>query len=240
MNPSPVIVSPVSRSIEVRDPRTSRLFYHDVLGFEITEDDHSIQAVSGPARLQLGAPGNSPGNSAMVFFETNDVAAMHGAIRDRGGDPSEIEKVNWIKMRMFAVRDPDGHTLWFGQSYDVPVKPVPPQGLLMILPELPLNNVSEGVVHYRDVLGFRINYQQHDLAVMYRDQVSLLLIARTERHKGIGSTYVYVENADALFAELRAKGANVQGEPVSQPWGLREFLVLDPEGNQIRFGQTFE
>jgi uncharacterized glyoxalase superfamily protein PhnB len=43
-----------------------------------------------------------------------------------------------------------------------------------------------------------------------------------------------------LYAELRAKGANVQGEPVSQPWGLREFRVLDPEGNQLTFGQTFE
>ena len=60
---------------------------------------------------------------------------------------------------------------------------------------------------------------------MDRDDVRLLLIARTERHKGIGSAYVYVENAAALCAELRNKGANVQGEPVSQPWGLREFRV---------------
>ena len=75
---------------------------------------------------------------------------------------------------------------------------------------------------------------------MDRDDVRLLLIARTERHKGIGSAYVYVENADALCAELRNKGANVQGEPVSQPWGLREFRVWDPEGNEIAFGQPFE
>lgn len=52
--------------------------------------------------------------------------------------------------------------------------------------------------------------------------------------------YVYVRDADALHAELSAKGANVQGEPVSRPWGLREFQVLDPEGNRIGFGQTFE
>ena len=46
--------------------------------------------------------------------------------------------------------------------------------------------------------------------------------------------------ADKLYAELREKGANVQGEPISQPWGLREFRVLDIEGNQIKFGQPFE
>jgi uncharacterized glyoxalase superfamily protein PhnB len=109
-----------------------------------------------------------------------------------------------------------------------------------IMPELPLADVPAGVAHYRDVLGFEVNYQQHDFGVMDRDAVRILLIAKSERYKGIGSCYVYVDNADALHAELVAKGANVQGEPVSRPWGLREFHVLDPEGNQITFGQPFE
>jgi uncharacterized glyoxalase superfamily protein PhnB len=109
-----------------------------------------------------------------------------------------------------------------------------------IMPELPLTDVGAGVKYYRDVLGFRINYEQDDIGVMDRDDVRLLLIARTERYKGIGSAYVYVEDADALHAELRSKGANVQGEPISRPWGLREFRVLDLEGNQITFGQPFE
>ena len=51
---------------------------------------------------------------------------------------------------------------------------------------------------------------------------------------------MYIRDADALHAELVAKGADVQGEPVSYPWGLRDFAVLDMAGNQIRFGQTFE
>jgi len=112
--------------------------------------------------------------------------------------------------------------------------------LRQIMPMLPLDDVPAGVVHYRDVLGFKVNYQQSDFGVMDRDDVRVLLIARTERHKGIGSAYVYVEDADALCAELRAKGANVRGDPVSKPWGLREFLVLDPAGNEITFGQPFE
>ncbi len=109
-----------------------------------------------------------------------------------------------------------------------------------IMPELPLTDVPAGVAYYRDVLGFSVNYQQHDLGVMDRDIVRLLLIGRTERHTGIGSCYVYVRDADALHAELVARGANVQGQPISRPWGLREFRVLDPEGNQITFGQPFE
>ena len=108
-----------------------------------------------------------------------------------------------------------------------------------IMPELPLSNVAAGVTYYRDVLGFSVNYEQHDIAVIDRDIVRILLIARTERHTGIGSCYVYVRNADTLHAELMAKGASVQGEPVSRPWGLREFRVLDPEGNRITFGEPF-
>lgn len=49
-----------------------------------------------------------------------------------------------------------------------------------------------------------------------------------------------MNDADALRAELLARGAGAQSEPVSRPWGLREFRVLDPEGNQITFGQPFE
>jgi uncharacterized glyoxalase superfamily protein PhnB len=242
MHPPPVkpaVVSPVTRLIGVADDARSILFYRDVLGFEIRDEAGAVEAVSGPARIQFARHGEPP-KSAIVFFQTDDVEAMHAAIRARGGLPSELEKVNWIKMRMFEIRDPDGHTLWFGQSYDKPHTPGPTPMMLRALPELPFNDVAAAVAHYRDVLGFRINYQQHDLGVMDRDRITVLLIARTERHTGIGSAYVYIEDADALYAELQAKGANLQGEPVSYPWGLRDFAVLDLEGNRIVFGQTFE
>jgi len=116
----------------------------------------------------------------------------------------------------------------------------PKRQLWQIMPCLPFANVPAAVAYYRDILGFKINYQQHDLGVMDRDKVRILLIARTEKHTGIGSCYVYVRDADALHAELRAKGANVVGEPVSHPWGLRDFELRDLEGNQITFGQPFE
>lgn len=112
--------------------------------------------------------------------------------------------------------------------------------LQKIMPELPCDDVDAAVAHYRDVLGFTVNYAQQDLGVMDRDRVRLLLIARTARHNGIGSCYVYVQDADRMHAELIESGANVLNSPVSQPWGLREFVVEDPEGNRITFGQPFE
>ena len=89
-------------------------------------------------------------------------------------------------------------------------------------------------------MGFSVNYANEQISVMDRDTVRLLLIARTDRHSGIGSCYFYVKDADALHAELTASGADVRSEPVSRPWGLREFEVLDPEGNRLTFGQPFE
>jgi len=239
MDLKPTIVAPVMRFIDVADAARSSGFYRDVLGFEVRDQSGIVEAVCGPARIQF-VNQDQPRRSTIVFFETGDVDAMHAAIRARGGTPSEPEKVNWIKMRMFEIRDPDGHALWFGQSYDKPDAHTPSPMMRKALPELPFNDVAAAVAYYRDVLGFRINYQQDDLGVMDRDEITMLLIARTERHTGIGSAYVYIENADALYAELKAKGANVQGEPVSYPWGLRDFEVLDLERNQIRFGQPFE
>jgi hypothetical protein len=77
----------------------------------------------------------------MLFFETDEIAAMHAAIRARGGQASAIEKVNWIKMRVFQVRDPDGHTLWFGQSHDAPDQRASQHGLRQIMPVLPCGDV---------------------------------------------------------------------------------------------------
>ena len=108
------------------------------------------------------------------------------------------------------------------------------------LPELPFTDVNAAARHYEGVLGFSVNHEEPGFAVMYRDKATILLIPRTERYGGIGSVFFYVRDVDGLYDELLASGADVQGEPISQPWGIRMFSVLDVEGNQLGFGQTFE
>ena len=241
---APTIVAPVSRHLDVADLVRAVTFYRDTLGFEVhAHADHSAELTLGPARITLGRrePGAGTGERSILFFETDDVAATYDILAARGAEPTEPEIVNWIKMRMIEIRDPDGNTLWFGTGIKGGHERPRHQPMLRkVMPELPLTNVAAGVVHYRDVLGFEVNYSQHDIGVMDRDDMRVLLIARSGRHTGIGSCAFYVTNADALHAELVARGANVQGPPVSQPWGLREFSVLDPEGNRLTFAQTFE
>lgn len=252
--PLPTIVAPVSRLLAVRDTGRSVAFYRDVLGFEVRgvreEGDVPVWAelVNGPARIEIAlgeitrdstlAP--RPRGSAIILFATDDVEAMRAAVVARGGEATELEKVNWIKLRLFQIRDPDGHTLWFGQSFHEPDSPRPRPMLRKALPALPFDDIAAGVAHYRDVLGFHIDYQQHDLGVMDRDEVTVLLIPRTDRIRGVGAATVYIEDADRLFAELQRRGARVQAPPISRPWGLRDFTVLDPEGNELTFAEPFE
>lgn len=247
------VASPAMRYLPVSDLSRSIAFFRDVLGFEISKEGDAVDALLGPARIRLGKDGYGPTDwskpkvpgSVILFLQSLDVGALHSAISARGGNPSEIERVNWIKMEMFEIRDPDHNVLWFGQSYhkdqDSPSRgDGQSQGMQQALPEMPCDDVAAAVGWYRDVLGFRINYQQHDLGVMDRDSITVLLIARTDQHKGIGSCEVYVSDADALYEELLAKGARVLAPPVSHPWGLRDFKVTDIDGNRITFAQRFE
>ncbi len=252
---TPRIVCPVSRHLSVADLDRSIAFYHDVLGFAahpLSRGDGLpavAEVVSGPARIQLSTGetaydstgGERPRGSGVLFFETDDVAGMREAVVARGGAASELEQVNWIKMRVFQVADPDGHTLWFAQSFHEPDRSRDPsRQLLQMLPGIPLSDVAAGVEYYRRVLGFHVNYVQHDLGVMDRDDVTVLLIERRAQHSGVAWCEAYVRDVDALHAELVGRGAEVQGTPVSHPWGLRDFHVLDLEGNRITFAQPFE
>lgn len=245
MRSEPTIVAPVSRILAVADVPRSLAFYCGVLGFE----SRPPAVVSGPARIELvagdAAPDSTgamrPRGAAILFFQMDDVAEFRDAVVARGGDPTELEKVNLIKMSVFQISDPDGHALWFAQSFQEPDRPKDPsRQLLQMLPGLPLSDVATGIEYYQRVLGFHLNYAQHDLGVMDRDDVTILLIQRKAEHTGVAFCEAYVRDADALHAELVGRGARVLSEPVSHAWGLRDFQVLDLEENRLTFAQPFE
>ena len=240
------MVAPVFRDLPVTDAGRSVAFYRDVLGFEVAKPTNGAAAVemtNGPAHLRL-VKREAGDATHTVFFETNDVRGMREGIAARGAQPGEVDRVNWIRMDAFELRDPDGHALWFGQSLHTPLREIhTPKGvgqLRQIMPAMPHRDIARGIAHYRDVLGFAINYAQDDLGVMDRDSVRVLIVPRGDKGTGCGGCYIYVRDIDELHAELVGKGANVQGTPVSHPWGLRDFTIRDDEGNELTFGQTFE
>jgi catechol 2,3-dioxygenase-like lactoylglutathione lyase family enzyme len=241
------IVAPAMRFVPVSNLEASLAFYSERLGFveQELQEDYGMNAAAemalGQARIQL-CPRQPSENvePKILFFETENVSDFYESVQQRGARPSAVQKVNWIKMEMFEVRDPDGNTIWFGQSFQEPDKERPRPMVRQFLPHLPVDHVPAAVRYYTDVLGFSIDYADDKVGVIHRDRVTLLLIQRTEAHTGIGSCSAYIENADQLHAELLELGANVLGSPVSRPWGLRDFTIADQEGNRITFAQPFE
>ncbi len=46
------------------------------------------------------------------------------------------------------------------------------------------------------------------------------------------------DDLDATFEAVRASGAEVLQEPVTQPWGARDCAFRDPSGNLVRIAQA--
>ena len=47
---------------------------------------------------------------------------------------------------------------------------------------------------------------------------------------------VFVADVDALYEELKAKGAKLLNAPKDYPYGMRDFNVADLDGNELCFG----
>jgi catechol 2,3-dioxygenase-like lactoylglutathione lyase family enzyme len=51
-----------------------------------------------------------------------------------------------------------------------------------------------------------------------------------------GTCFVHVADATKLWKQLRHLDVDDVGELADQEYGLREFTLTDPDGNQVRFG----
>src|ERR1700722_4909036 len=52
------------------------------------------------------------------------------------------------------------------------------------------------------------------------------------------NAYFWVDDADTLYAEMKAKGAKMDCGPCTQPYGIREFGIQDLDEHDISFGQV--
>ena len=107
-------------------------------------------------------------------------------------------------------------------------------------PAFPVRDLTAALAHYAR-LGFTTSeYTGESAAGGYgfarRDDVELQLGTVPDGRTASPTTaYLYVDDADALAAEWRATGADV-GSAEDTPWGRREGVMTDPDGNIIRFG----
>jgi uncharacterized glyoxalase superfamily protein PhnB len=104
-----------------------------------------------------------------------------------------------------------------------------------------VSNMADSIAHYRDALGFVVTFEYGDpisYACLCRDEVALHLLAaqNTKRLPGHGGICIFVKDVDGVHAELVSRGANVIQAPQNYDYGMRDFDVVDLDGNQLTFG----
>ena len=104
-----------------------------------------------------------------------------------------------------------------------------------------VSNMGKSIAHYRDALGFTVTFEYGNpiyYACLCRDEVALHLLAaqETKRLAGNGGICIFVSDVDRLHADLVARGANVIKAPQDYPYGMRDFDVVDLDGNHLTFG----
>ena len=104
-----------------------------------------------------------------------------------------------------------------------------------------VSDIAAGLAYYRDVLGFQVTFgygQPLSYACLCRDEVALHLLAssRTKRLPGHGAICVFVRDVDQIYAEVSGRGARLLNQPEDRDYGMRDFDVVDTDGNQLTFG----
>ena len=59
-----------------------------------------------------------------------------------------------------------------------------------------------------------------------------------EREGDLLAASITVDDVKPLFAELERRGAPIRQRPRTEPWGARNFIVADPDGNLILFASA--
>jgi predicted enzyme related to lactoylglutathione lyase len=104
------------------------------------------------------------------------------------------------------------------------------------VPELPVADVERAQQHYRDALGFEIGWLEPDkgIGAVSRGRAAIFFRKRIPPFEP-AIHWVYAEDIDASYQELKSSGANIVEPLEKKPWGLRQFTVKDLDGNLFYF-----
>lgn len=100
-------------------------------------------------------------------------------------------------------------------------------------------NAEETIKFYTEKLGFTFHNDWDGYLIFSKDDISVHLwpTTYTEIPKTTGC-YIYVTAVDNLFAAYKAQGViHPNGQLKNMPWKMRQFSVLDNNGNIIHFGE---
>ena len=119
--------------------------------------------------------------------------------------------------------------------------------LRAIMPAITATDLQASLAWYRDVLGFTVveEYMNESKDTLMGVQlqaggVQLMLgqddfAKGRDRQKGAALRFFCTtsQDVDQLAAAIKERGGKLAHEPTDQPWGTRDFGVVDPDGFNI-------
>ncbi|MDE0009388.1 MAG: VOC family protein [Gammaproteobacteria bacterium] len=126
----------------------------------------------------------------------------------------------------------------------LPASHLPDQAMFRsAAPVFPVADVNAAVRWYGDVLGFEALHVNADAdgtanyAIVRLGEVQLHLLQNgfddEPTRSPAEAMFTMSGDIDALEARLKQRGLVFHREIADQPWGARDFTVLDPDGNSI-------
>ena len=121
-------------------------------------------------------------------------------------------------------------------------------------PVLGVRNVRKTAEYYRDVLGFDLDPSDGVFqpsadepggvygivsrsGLLIHFQIRRGELPERQRQAFERDVYLYVDDLDALHAELQRRGANIKQGPHVAPYGIREIEIVDLNGYRLTFGE---
>ncbi len=110
-----------------------------------------------------------------------------------------------------------------------------------VIPQLRSTDAERSLRFYVDGLGFAVDWE-HRFEPGFPLFVSLTRAGQTiflSEHAGDcqpgGAVYLVVPDVDGCAEQFRRAGIEPDQPPHDTPWDRREMLLVDPDGNRLRF-----
>lgn len=124
--------------------------------------------------------------------------------------------------------------------------PVTGSQLRIIAPQFLVDDLDKALAYYRDRLGFATDFVYDSFyAGISRDAAHLHLkcapkVVSDRAHRKQNEhldAYIEVSGVEALFEELRSRGAKIVKPLEQRPWACRDFYVEDVDGYLLCFSE---
>ncbi len=108
-----------------------------------------------------------------------------------------------------------------------------------IMPGFGVGDMARAVAFYEGKLGFRVTFcNGAGFTIVTRDGIEIsLALNRTSAAPDKCACYLKLSGIDTLHDEFAANGVPMTHPLRTESYGMREFMITDPDGNTLNFGE---